>query len=519
MVSSPKPPPAPDAAATAKAQTEMNKDTALFNRNINMYDEVAPGYRVTYQPIQGPKVNTTGFEALKAPSGEQDYLSRYADVAGALGKPGATATSAWDHYQKFGQAEGRTWNGGPSRYQDNIIDPYVGVKGGKAQFDQLRRDAGYQGEFGGGKFEDYLKNSAYDTRVNYINKLIDAGADPDYIAQLTGTLPDPATVENRYRRVVEMDPAGQANYKKEQALIGKILGAADPQIDRIVKALSSSLDTTGLPDLAGSVYGESLGGNMALANGQIDPYAGLDKDRFDNIRRGAGYSGEFGGGQFEQWLAGQGETKKNEYISSLREAGVDPDYLIQLGVKPDTAFDVNRERNKSEAALFERLNPQLQRQRSAKEEQLISQGVMPGSPRWQAEMDDLARMENDLRLGVTGQGLSELGQVFGMKLSDAQLRNNARSQGLSERAYVQNQPINQLSALMGMSQVQQPQATISAPQGMQAQSGDYQGAVYNNYQGAMQNYQQKLASQNALLGSVFGLAGAGLGGWAYGGFK
>jgi hypothetical protein len=506
-------PPAPDPKLTAETQGEMNKDTALFNRNINMFDEVGPGYRVTYQPIAGPKVNTAGFEKLKTPTGEQDYLSRYADVAEALKAPGATSTSAWDHFQKFGQAEGRTWNGA-SRFGDNQIDPYVGVQGGKAQFDQLRRDTGFQGEFGGGRFEDYLKNSAYDTRVNYINKLIDAGADPDYIAQLTSGLPDPSTATNRYRRLVEMDPASKANYDAEQALTGRLFGTANDQLSRINTALSTPLNTQGLPELQGSVYDAALGGNYALANGKIDPFVGLGQDRFNQLRRDAGFSGEFGGGAFENWLSGQSGDVKQKYISELRANGVDPDYLIQLGEKPDTAFDLNRERNRSESALFDRLNPQLQRQREAKETQLMNMGVTPGSARWISEMDDLSRQENDLRLGVTGQGLAEMQGLFGMKLSDAQLANAARSQGLQERAYNQNQPINQLSALLGLTQVQQPQATIPAPQGIQAQSGDYQGAVYNNYQGALQQAQMKQSASNALLGGLFGLGGAALGGWA-----
>jgi len=519
-----KAPAAPDPKVTSEIQGEVNKDTALFNRNINMFDEVGPGYRVTYQPIAAPKVNTDGLDKLRTGTGGQDYLTRYSDVMDAYNtnKPALgnkTADQfAWEHYNTSGKNEGRTWTGTPS-LANGVIDQYVGLTGGKTQFDDLRRGTGYQGAFGGGKFEEYLKNSAYDTRVDYINKLIAAGADPDYIDQLTATLPDPSTVANRYRRVTEMDPAQKAIYDKEQQLTGKLFDTAEGQLGRINTALSTPLDLTGLNPLVTSILGNTLGGNAALANGQIDPNVGLDKGTFDQLRRQAGFQGEFGGGNFENWLKQQPESVRQGYIANLRSAGVDPDYLVQLGEKPDDTFALNQERNKTEAALFGRLNPQLQQRRAEKEAQLINQGVTPGSARWNSEMDDLARQENDLRLGVTGQGVNELATLFGLRLSDAQLANAARSQGLQERAYVQNQPINQLSALLGLTQVGMPQATIPAPQGVQAQPGDYQGAVYNNYSGALQNAQMRAQQQSSMMGSLFGLGGAALGGWAYGGFK
>lgn len=99
-------------------------------------------------------------------------------------------------------------------------------------------------------------------------------------------------------------------------------------------------------------------------------------------------------------------------------------------------------------------------------------------------------------------------QSFNQNLAANQFANQARQQGLQEQAYAQNLPINQLSALLGLGQVGQPQGIQYSP--TQVQGVDALGAY--GLQAAQQNsnYQAGIGQQNALLGGLAGLGQAAI---------
>lgn len=129
-----------------------------------------------------------------------------------------------------------------------------------------------------------------------------------------------------------------------------------------------------------------------------------------------------------------------------------------------------------------RILPQQQRNQEALRTQLINSGIRPGSDTYNLAMEQQQQGNSDQlnQLALTG-----------------------RSQAFGEALAGRNQPINEITALMSGSQVSNP-ASMSGPT-PQAQVGgvDYTGLVNQQYQG-------KLASHNAMLGGLFGLAG-GLG--------
>lgn len=145
----------------------------------------------------------------------------------------------------------------------------------------------------------------------------------------------------------------------------------------------------------------------------------------------------------------------------------------------------------TEARLWElgskRLEPQFARDEEALRTRLTNQGIREGSDAWKSAMNNFDYSRNDARnqllLGGRGQAIQEL---------------------LTER----NQPLNEITALMSGSQVSQPNFT-STPQASVAGT-DYAGMVRDNYNAQMQQYQAKMASRNAMLGGLFGLAGAGV---------
>lgn len=126
---------------------------------------------------------------------------------------------------------------------------------------------------------------------------------------------------------------------------------------------------------------------------------------------------------------------------------------------------------------------------------------------------------------ATGQQVQNaaMGQLFGQNLQAAGFQNQAqqqqfgqsqalfdaqnaqRSQALNERMTQRNAPLNEISALMSGSQVQQPQFTNTPS--YQIPTTDYAGLMQGNYANQMAGYQQQMQSRNAMMGGLFGMAG------------
>lgn len=131
-----------------------------------------------------------------------------------------------------------------------------------------------------------------------------------------------------------------------------------------------------------------------------------------------------------------------------------------------------------------RILPQQQQNQEALRSQLINSGIRPGTQAYDREMTRLSQGNNDQMNQLMLQG---------------------RSQAFGENLATRNQPLNELTALLSGSQVNNP-AQMSGPT-PQAQVGgvDYTGLVNQQYQAQMQNSQSGL-------GGLFGLAGSLAGG-------
>ena len=76
MGSSPSPPPAPDPVATAKAQGEMNRNTAVTQYGLNATDQATPYGSLSYAQIGSWADGTPHFQASTVLSPEQQELYR-----------------------------------------------------------------------------------------------------------------------------------------------------------------------------------------------------------------------------------------------------------------------------------------------------------------------------------------------------------------------------------------------------------------------------------------------------------
>ncbi len=163
----------------------------------------------------------------------------------------------------------------------------------------------------------------------------------------------------------------------------------------------------------------------------------------------------------------------------------------------NTPFDLNKSINTQQSDISRSLlDPVWQQREASLRTQLANQGITEGSDAYTNAMRD-----------------------FGMQRDNAY--NSAlladRGQAASEALTQRNQPLNEISALMGGSQVQQPNFTNTPSESIAPPN--YEGDVAQNFAGQMQGYNAQVANNSAMMGGLFGLAAAPLGGWAYGGFK
>lgn len=155
----------------------------------------------------------------------------------------------------------------------------------------------------------------------------------------------------------------------------------------------------------------------------------------------------------------------------------------------------------AESAYLSRMQPQLAQRRAQTEQQLANQGIAPGTQAYDNAMRSINQGENDANQQAIMAGYQLAGQ-------NANLGNQARQQYIQEAASIRNQPLNEISALLSGTQVQNPQFT-NTPQ-VNIQPADYQGAANLQYQSQLANWQNEQQQSQAMMGGLFGLGGSAL---------
>ncbi|RYG88115.1 MAG: tail fiber domain-containing protein [Alphaproteobacteria bacterium] len=166
-------------------------------------------------------------------------------------------------------------------------------------------------------------------------------------------------------------------------------------------------------------------------------------------------------------------------------AGIAQDQSAMLGEYLNSPFEFNNQDAADWAYDMgaSRIRPEQQRNEEALRTRLTNQGIRPGTAAWGTEMTRQTQGNTDQwnQLALTGRG-----------------------QAFSEALATRNQPINEITALLSGSQVSNPAAQSGPTPQAQVGGVDYAGLVNSNYQA-------RVSQQNALLGGLFGLAGAGVG--------
>ena len=199
-------------------------------------------------------------------------------------------------------------------------------------------------------------------------------------------------------------------------------------------------------------------------------------------------------------------------------------------VRRSYGTDFSADRQRVEDALFSRLNPSLERDRSALEGRLASQGIRIGSEAYEAAMGDFGRQSNDARMQAILAGGQEQSRLAGLEAERARFENAAQAQALSqglalgqqgfsnqrtrnqdidasraaalnEQVALRNQPINEISALLSGTQVQNP--NFISPQVAQMPTVDIAGLTMDNYNRQLEAWKQQQQSR----GQGFGILG------------
>lgn len=267
------------------------------------------------------------------------------------------------------------------------------------------------------------------------------------------------------------------------------------------------------PDLAGAAK-ETAAGDLAMANyatkanriDQISPWGEL---RYQYAPQYDAEGKETGGGWTQtETLNPQAQAALDEELALNRKYGevanigfdkarnIFENPQLDVSGLPARAINVGQT---AQDALMSRANPMFAQQEESTRARLANQGITLGSEAYQREMDQQAQARNDFMMQAALQGIN--------------LDQANRTAALQEQAYLQDRPLNLVSALRSGGQTSSPQfqqfaqqATTRGPDMLTATQGQY------NAQLDATNAQNQASSglMSGLLGVGLGIGGLGV---------
>ena len=206
------------------------------------------------------------------------------------------------------------------------------------------------------------------------------------------------------------------------------------------------------------------------------------------------------GQNFQQGLAAQtaqNQAQQQQFQQALGAQGFNQQAILaQFGMGQQATQAAN-------AALAQNQQVALQQQaaQAARQSQLFGQGMDVAGFYNQAlaQRQAAAQQQYQMQLAAQNQG-------FNQAQAAAAFANQARQQGLAEQMALRAQPINEITALLGGSQVQMPQ--FQGYQGTQVAAAPLFAAQQAAGNFAQQNYGNQVSAYNAKMGLLSGLAGA-----------
>lgn len=166
------------------------------------------------------------------------------------------------------------------------------------------------------------------------------------------------------------------------------------------------------------------------------------------------------------------------------KGGIDMSSLPSYGINPGETYS---------DAIMRRLAPQQAAAQQAFDSKMANQGVVPGTQAYDNAYRNFVQGQNDqLTSAITG------GMGVGLQ---------ANQQAYNQAYQNANLPINQINALQGGSQVQNPNFVNSANM-PNVQGADLVGAAQNTYNAQLANYNAQNAANSGFMGGLMNLGGA-----------
>lgn len=196
---------------------------------------------------------------------------------------------------------------------------------------------------------------------------------------------------------------------------------------------------------------------------------------------------------------------------------VNPLSFSGIQALPSAGFDAVQQ---VQDAMMSRLQPGLTQARDAEIQRLKSQGITEGTPAWESAMRSLNNQTNDANQQALLAATNAYGDIYNRSLAGRQQsvgeaqslygsQVNDRNRAIQELLIQRQSPINEYTALVNGTAVQQPNFS-NFTQATPTMAPDMQSAAQQQYNAALQQYsasQQAKANQNA---GLFGLLGTAL---------
>lgn len=180
---------------------------------------------------------------------------------------------------------------------------------------------------------------------------------------------------------------------------------------------------------------------------------------------------------------------------------------------PGSAEAYAEDRRKIEDAVYNRatrfMDQRFSRDEDALRTQLLNKGLGEGSAAYQAELEQFRRGKDEAYQGAQNQAILAGGQeqnrILQNLTNEISVQDQRRSNAMDERAFLRQQPLNELNALMARQQMPAPQGSAGFALAGQTQGPDYMSAATNSYNAAADatNFENTQRGQTAsTVGSV-----------------
>jgi hypothetical protein len=340
----------------------------------------------------------------------------------------------------------------------------------------------------------------------------------------------------QYRQTQAYSPAEQEKYDQNNRVASALNGLAVNNIGRVQDAQSTPFSYDGMNPLSGAVDLNSMPGLQYGAKGDPGQVYGMAPGAGGQIQKDLDYSGlskipgynDYGaeGQRMSDAVYQQAASRLDPRFAQLDEQ--QRSRLAAQGISENSdayrrALDnVSRDRNDAyNQATYSAVGAGAQEQsrlfglamsaRQQGQNEVDSQGNFHNAAQDQGYNQAASDVQigNEAQAQRYGQGQTTAAfnntaqnQAFNQQAANNTAGNSARQQQIEQAAYLRNVPLNDISVLLNGNSPSSPNFS-SVPQ-VGVASPDYQGIVQNNYQTAMNQYNQKQASRSQMLGSIFG---------------